>query len=502
MQIVKLLSLLEGVTEVFGAVELLGSCDVSEVVYDDRKVKGSVIFACVIGEHVDGHSFAVSAHERGAKIFLCQRRLFALPERETLQIIVPCVRSFMGYVASLLYDCPSAKLKMVGITGTNGKTTSALITHSILTQAGIKAGLLGTVYTYDGSAWRDSLRTTDEGPDLQRNLKQMVDNGCSVCVMEASSHGIEQGRINGCLFDVAAFSNLTPDHLDYHKGMDDYFNAKKLLFTKYVRNGWHGVINADDDYGAKLFSEFRENCTLYSIERKIPDGFWGRIQTESIEGMDVTMALPNGDQLDIRIPLIGHYNLQNTLQASAIAYSLKADLESIKKGIENTPTIPGRIERYSLSNGVWCVIDFAHTPDGLQKLLLSLKKSCKGKMTVIWGAGGDRSVEKRPLAGKVLGELADMVIISNDNPRSEEPMKIAEQIIQGVTEMDKGKCRIILNRGDAISVALTEAEKGDVVVVAGKGPERYMQIGHEKIPFQDFEELSKWCRKTGVEVLS
>lgn len=502
MQIVKLLNLIKGFTNILGPIEFLGDHEIDDVVYDHRKVQIGSIFACVQGEHVDGHSFAPSAYEQGAKVFLCQRKISTLPEKDTIQIVVPDVRSFMGYVAAILYNSPSTKLTMVAITGTNGKTTSSIITHSILLQAGIKAGLLGTIYTYDGSEWCDSLRTTDEGPDLQRNLKKMVENGCSVCVMEASSHGIEQGRLNGCFFDVVVFSNLTPDHLDYHKGMDEYFNAKKLLFTKYVRRGWHGIVNIDDEYGAKLLSEFPENCTPYSVRIQSSNGFFGRVCTESIEGMHATISLPNDSKLNVRIPLIGDYNLQNTLQALAIASSLNVNVENIKRGIENTPAIPGRIERYPLSNGVWCVIDFAHTPDGLQKLLLSLRKNCRGRMAVIWGAGGDRSVEKRPLAGRVLGELADKVIISNDNPRSEEPMKIAEQIMQGVLKKDKIKCRIILERASAIEMALTEAEKGDIVVIAGKGPERYMQIGSQKVPFQDFEELEAWCRRNNVEVLS
>ena len=473
---------------------------ITGIVYDSREAGPCKIFACIRGEHCDGHDYIDAALQRGTRVVLCDH----IVEKDVYQIVVKDVRAFMGELAAAICNNPDEQLLMIGITGTNGKTTSAYITRSILQAAGIPCGLIGTVVYHDGLREEEADRTTPEGPDIQCLLERMVKNGCKACVMEASSHGLDQGRLLGCSFDRVGFTNLTQEHLEYHHSMEEYFSAKKLLFSQYTRKNWKGIINADDPYGHILRDSYPENSMVYSVLGSPNSDFSAVIREYTLAGMVVDVSMPTGEMISgLHVPLLGVYNVSNILQAIGIAWSLGVNNEAIRNGIERLSPVPGRLERYLLSNGVCCVIDFAHSPDGLEKVLSTLKEVCKGDLCILWGAGGDRTPLKRPVAGQIMAQWAQKIIITNDNPRTEDPKAIAEQIEQGILANAKSaQYRIILDRRKAIFTALSEAHPGDIVLIAGKGPEKYITIGKEKIPFQDLEVLLDWCRQNSVEIRS
>jgi UDP-N-acetylmuramoyl-L-alanyl-D-glutamate--2,6-diaminopimelate ligase len=467
--------------------------DIREIEYDSRKIdsgRDGVAFACVRGETSDGHDFAADARRAGAAAFLCERELPGLSDCP--MIIVPDVRASMGEAAAILYGRPSRKLLMIALTGTNGKTTTAYITRSIMRASGVKTGMLGTIVNDDGQRETDASRTTPEGPDTQRLLADMARNGVSCCVMEASSHGLHQGRLKGCEFDRAGFSNLTLEHLEYHGDMESYFAAKRLLFTNYMRGGWAASVNADDQYGARLLADFPQ-ARGFSLESQ--DGRFYRCKAirAGITGTDLDIIFPDGGRLRVQSPFIGMHNASNVLESVAIADSLDISREKIARGIADTGQVPGRLERFDLE-GVTVFVDFAHSPDGLEKVLSTLSGLKNGNLWVIWGAGGERAPEKRPVAGKIMARIADRVIISTDNPRKESPEDIARQVESGAISPGRPtRHEIILDRREAIKSALERARPGDVVLIAGKGPENYMDYGDYKIHFSDREIVLEWA---------
>lgn len=471
--------------------------EITSLVSDSRKVAQGSMFACVSGEHHDGHDYAALAADNGAVAFFCERQIdVPLP-----QIICPGdIRRKMGHVASVLYGNPSSSLTMIALTGTNGKTTSTFMTRSILESAGIKTGLLGTVYNMDGSECEDAEHTTPEGSDLQTWLYKMVRNGCSACVMETSSHAIHQGRIDGVMFDRVGFTNLTVEHLDYHIDMENYFAAKHMLFDKYMRGNWAAAINLDDPYGRRLYEEYGDRAKGYCLECG-GASFFASIKGETVEGMDVEMTFPDSSIISFKLPMIGDYNVLNALQAAALAWSLGISAELCAAGLSGMEQVPGRLERYIIKDKGTCVIDFAHSPDGLEKVLTALRPVCKGRLIVAFGAGGDRDNTKRPLMGEIAARIADQVIVTSDNPRSEDPDQIARQVAEG-TKLHPGKpVDVLVNRTEAIFAGLDMLEPDDILVIAGKGPERYQILKDETIPFVDKEKVFEWCRVNGKEVI-
>jgi UDP-N-acetylmuramoyl-L-alanyl-D-glutamate--2,6-diaminopimelate ligase len=476
------------------------SADIREIAYDSRNIPAGagVMFACFTGESSDGHSFAPDACRAGAAALLCEREL-PDPPRDVPMIIVPNVRSSMGEAASILSGRPSEKMTMIAVTGTNGKTTTAYITRSIMRAAGFKSGMLGTIINDDGFSETEARRTTPEGPDIQRILASMVQNGVSCCVMEASSHGLRQGRLSGCTFDRAGFSNLTLDHLDYHGDMESYFAAKRLLFTRYMRGDWIASVNADDEYGKKLISEFGGRIRCFSLVRS-GEGLYGcHVIEQDVSGTTLDIIFPDGEWRRTRSPFIGAHNVSNVLESAVIADSLDVPREIIAEGVSKCVQVPGRMERFDL-DGVTIFIDFAHSPDGLEKVLSTLSALKRGKLTVLWGAGGDRSPQKRPVAGGILALMADRVVITNDNPRSERPLDIARQIEFGILSSGADvDYEIILDRRQAIYSALSAARPGDVVLVAGKGPENYIDFGDHKESFSDAGTVLEWAESVKKE---
>jgi UDP-N-acetylmuramoyl-L-alanyl-D-glutamate--2,6-diaminopimelate ligase len=469
--------------------------DIREIEYDSRKIdsgKKGVMFVCVRGETSDGHDFAADARRAGASAFLCERELPGLSDCP--MIIVPNARASMGEAAAILYGRPSRKLSMIGLTGTNGKTTTAYVTRSLMRAAGIKTGMIGTIVNDDGQRETEALRTTPEGPDLQRMLASMARNGVSCCVMETSSHGLHQGRLQGCEFDRAGFGNLTLEHLEYHGDMENYFAAKRLLLSDYMRGNWAASVNADDAYGARLLAEFPQ-ARGFSLESGDGKFYRCRVIAADITGTDLDIIFPDGGRLHARSPFIGPHNASNVLESVVIADSLDIPREKIAEGIESCAQVPGRLERFDLG-GVMVFVDFAHTPDGLEKVLSTLSGLKKGNLWVIWGAGGDRAPQKRPVAGGIMARLADRVVISTDNPRRESPEDIARQVESGVISSGSSSPHeIILDRREAIRSALERVRPGDVLLIAGKGPENYMDYGDYKIHFSDSETVLEWARE-------
>ena len=459
------------------------SVQISEVISDSRNVTAGTLFACIKGEVSDGHKFVSMAESNGACALLCEHEVdSSLP-----QIIVKRVRDYLGEISSLVYDNPSAKLLMVGITGTNGKTTTSYITRSILQAAGIRTGLLGTIIESDGVTDKEADRTTPESCIVQRQLSHMVKNKCGACVMETSSHGLYLGRLKGALYDVPVFTNLYPEHLDFHKDMENYFAAKKLLFTDYTKENFCGAVNYDDTYGRRLADGFSGHVRGFGFT----EGASSRIveARTSIDGTDIVIEAEGFGRLSLHTPLVGDFNIMNTLCA-VTAMRGRVDDEAIVKGVANVPQVPGRLERIDLPNGACVFVDFAHTPSALRSVLGVIRKLSGNERRIIsmFGHGGGRYQKNRPELGRAASEFADEVFITSDNAREEDPYEIARSIAEGVS---KPYC-VNTDRPQAANIALDSLKSGDILVITGKGPERFITIKDKKIPFNDAEAVKAW----------
>ncbi|MDR1482723.1 MAG: UDP-N-acetylmuramoyl-L-alanyl-D-glutamate--2,6-diaminopimelate ligase [Synergistaceae bacterium] len=478
------------------------SIDVSAVRYDSARIEAGagIIFACVRGERVDGHDFAGRALESGAAALICDRVL----SLDIPQIVTKNVRAAMGIAEAILRGNPANKLKMIGLTGTNGKTTTSYVIRSIIRSAGIRAGMLGTVVYDCGGVEMEAARTTPEGPDIQDMLAEMTSAGVEYCIMEASSHGLEQGRLAGCSFDSVGFSNLTPEHLEFHRDIEGYFKAKRRLFTDFTADNWVGAASADDRYGRRLLTEFKR-LRPFTISAVMAQEFTGAytasIESADMMGLFLKVSFPGGETTTVSAPLLGNYNASNIIEAIAITDSIGIDRDSIIQGVSNCPQVPGRLERYAFENGVNVFVDYAHSSDGMEKILSLLSSLKEKNLMVLWGAGGDRAPLKRPVVGALMARYADYIVVSTDNPRSERPDAIAEQVEAGIISSGTSvEYKVILDRGEAIRHILDRAACGDIVVVAGKGPERYIDYGTHKVQFSDNDTILEWARERGLRV--
>ncbi len=462
---------------------------------DSRTVGPGDIFACVPGLHADGHQFIEQVLKSGAACLIVQHPVSGLP---IPWIQVTDVRAAMGYVAASLYGEPAEELKMFAVTGTQGKSTTSYMIRSILQSCGLKCGLLGTIVYDDGGASELADRTTPESDEVQRYLRRMVNNGCRACSMECSSHGIVQGRISGCRYDGAVFTNLTPEHLDYHKTMEGYFNAKAQLFRHFMKEG--GVIapNVSGPYGRRLAQEFPEAMTW------APEGGARLVASHIRTGADGSRfdLLLDGRKIDsVSIPLTGSYNVENALGAAAVCLASGCDEKKVVEGLRNMPQVPGRMERLTLENGVRVIIDYAHTADALSALLQALKPLAGGRLVSLFGHGGDRFAGHRPLLGKAAARFADRIFVTMDNPRTEDPRKIADQIVEGIESVRTDSCwSVDLPRDAAIEKALDWCRPGDLLVISGKGPEPYLEINGVKYPYSDRGVVERWASKKGVSI--
>jgi len=435
---------------------------ISGITQDSRIVENGDLYCCVSGATFDGHDFVAEAISRGARAVLVERHLPDI-ENEILQIQVQDVRSVLGAIAAQAFQCPADSLHLVGITGTNGKTTTAAILASLLVAEGYVCEVLGTL--------TDS-RTTMEAIDLHHRLSELVANGVTHVVMEVSSHALDQHRVDGLMFDLAIFTNLSHDHLDYHPSMDEYFSAKARLFSAQLTRG--AVVNRDDMYGRALVEQ-----------KSVPTAVYGLKDISDVEvRVDSSSFMWEG--LHIAIPLGGGHAPINALAAITAARELGVSDEHIQRGCAHVSVVPGRFEFVGIYEGATVVVDFAHTPDGLAGVLSSARQLATGAVRLVFGCGGDRDQGKRPVMGKIASELADFVYVTSDNPRSEDPAKIISAIMEGAA-LGAGVVCSFVNRADAIESAISEAEHGDIVVIAGKGHETTQEIQGVMTPFNDVD---------------
>ena len=450
--------------------DLLGdgpAVEIGGLAYDNRAVEPGTLFFCVPGFTRDGHDFAADAVARGAAALVVARPLDAgVPE-----VRVADVRAAMAVAAARFYGDPTASLPVVGVTGTNGKTTTAFLVRALLEAAGRQCGLLGTVTSVIAGDERPTVRTTPEAIDLQRTFREMLDGGDRACAMEISSHALELRRADGVHVAVAIFTNLTQDHLDFHPTMEDYFQAKRRLFASQLTGV--RVVNADDPYGRRLADEFPDAVTF---------GIGGDATYRAVgvragfSGTDCTFETPDGP-FEVRVPLPGRFNVLNALGAWAAARSLGVPVSALPEA-----RVPGRFEPVDEGQPFAVLVDYAHTPDSLENVLRAARELADGRVIAVFGAGGDRDRGKRPLMGEIGARLADVCLVTSDNPRSEDPEAIIAEIVAGAgreVEHDADRRRSI-----ARAVAL--AEPGDVVVIAGKGHEQGQEFaGGRKEPFDD-----------------
>jgi UDP-N-acetylmuramoyl-L-alanyl-D-glutamate--2,6-diaminopimelate ligase len=454
-----------------------GDPEITGLALDNRLVQSGFLFVCVPGFTRDGHDFAPDAVARGAAALVVQREL----DLEVPQLLVDSVREAMAPAACVFYGDPTASLNVVGVTGTNGKTTTAFLVRELLEAGGRQTGLLGTVKSVVAGVEHEVQRTTPEAIDLQRTFREMVAGGDRACVMEVSSHALSLHRADAIHFDVAIFTNLTQDHLDFHPTMEDYFQAKRLLFV--AGDGRPGgaraaVINVDDRYGARLAAELGD-ATTFSLHGEATYQAHD-VQTD-LHGTQFTVDTPDG-QLELRLPLRGEFNVYNALAALAAARTLSVPAETCVAALASAGQVPGRFETVDEGQPFAVLVDYAHTPDSLENVLRAARGLTRRRLRVVFGCGGDRDRGKRPQMGEIARRLADDVIVTSDNPRSEDPEAIIDEILTGSgPEVAHNP-----DREAAIARALAEAQPGDVVVIAGKGHEQGQEFadGH-KIPFDD-----------------
>jgi len=452
------------------------------VTHDSRRVVPGAVFVALRGVKADGAAFVPQAIAAGASAIVSDGQPAA--PVDVPWIVVPDARLALALLAAECFGHPSRQLQVVGITGTNGKTTTAYLVSAILEAAGVKCGLMGTVTYRLGDRSFDATRTTPEAPDLQGYMREMVSSGCRACAMEVSSHALAFKRVDGIRFSAGVFTNLTRDHLDFHAGMDDYFAAKRRLF-EMLPDEAPAVINADDPRGASLVDLVRRPIT-YGVNR--PADVSPGPLSYSLDGLRFDIRSPSGS-IHVRSKLVGRPNVYNILAAVATTAELGVAIPAIEHGLERLEGVPGRFEVVSGSiDDVTVVVDYAHTDDALRNLLETARPMATRRLITVFGCGGDRDRTKRPLMGMVAARLSDVVVITSDNPRSEDPNRIIEEIMRGAeAETRQSGAQVVIrpDRRDGIRDAVGMAGPGDVVLVAGKGHEAYQEVGGRTFAFDD-----------------
>ncbi|WP_124061073.1 UDP-N-acetylmuramoyl-L-alanyl-D-glutamate--2,6-diaminopimelate ligase [Gordonibacter sp. Marseille-P4307] len=457
--------------------------EVAGLAYSSGEVRPGDAFFCIVGLNVDGHSFAQDAIDHGAKVIVCERKVYLADATDVTEIIVSDTRKAMAHAAARFYDDPSRSFSLVGITGTNGKTTTTYLVEQIAKSAGKRTGVIGTVGVRVGSDSFKAQRTTPESSDLQKTFAQMRDARADVVAMEVSSHALDLLRTWETRFAVTAFSNLTQDHLDYHHTFEAYFEAKALLFSKdYPAKR---VVCIDDKWGKELLRRCNAND-----DNVVSTGFDSSAQIHpvevSYESTCTKLALDvRGQRLEFTYPLVGKFNVSNVMLAFGIALQLGIPADSIARALEDAPQVPGRLERVSVpcDGGVSVFVDYAHTPDALEKAMRSIADITEGRTIVVFGCGGNRDSAKRSIMGKEALQ-ADFAVVTSDNPRNEDPLAIIEDIVQGMGS-DPSAYAVEPDRRAAIALAIAQARPGDSILVAGKGHEDYQLVGDRVLSFDD-----------------
>jgi UDP-N-acetylmuramoyl-L-alanyl-D-glutamate--2,6-diaminopimelate ligase len=455
-----------------------GDPEISGLAYDSRRVGPGDLFFCVTGLSSDGHEFAEQALEAGAAALVVERPL----ELEAPQARVASARVAMAPIAAAFFGDPSAELRLAGVTGTNGKTTIAWLMCEILVAAGWPCGLLGTVKQLVGGVEEHGERTTPEAIDLQATFRRMLEAGDEACAMEVSSHALVLHRADTIHFDAKIFTNLTQDHLDFHDDMEDYFVAKRRLFE--LGEGT-AIVNLDDPYGRRLAGEI--DCLTFSASGVDEADYRAEGISLDAGGAAFRCIAPSGEA-PVRTQMPGHFNVSNALAAIAGAEALGVELSQAARALAGAQRVPGRFELIDEGQPFSVLVDYAHTPDSLENVLRAARRLTEGKLICVFGCGGDRDRDKRPIMGRIAGALADIAIVTSDNPRSEDPEGIITEIVAGIEADAQAQIEVEPDRRRAIATALRQASAGDTVLIAGKGHEQGQEFeGGRKIPFDDRE---------------
>ena len=458
--------------------------EIAALAYDSRKAGPGVLFFCVPGEKVDGHEFGPAAVAAGAAALVVEREL----ELDVAQVVVADARAAMAPLAARFEGDPTEQLRVFGVTGTNGKTTTAFLVREILEAAGTQTGLLGTVKQVVGGVEEEVERTTPEAIYLQATFRRMLASGDAACAMEVSSHALVLHRADAIHFDVTLFTNLTQDHLDFHGTMEEYFAAKRLLFEG---DGATRIVNVDDEYGRRLAGEFE--CVTFSAAGAAADYSAHAVEFDTA-GARFLARTPHGE-LELATGLPGSFNVANALGALAAAVALGVEPETAAAGLARAARVPGRFEPIDEGQGFAVLVDYAHTPDSMENVLRAARKLTAGRLISVFGAGGDRDRDKRPKMGRAGGELSDLAVVTSDNPRSEDPAAIVAEVAAGA-EGQAAEVAVEVDRRAAIALALGRAEPGDTVVIAGKGHEQGQEFeGGRKIPFDDRDVACEELRR-------
>lgn len=488
----KVLDLLRGVPglELGASPEL----EVQSLAYDSRRVKPGALFFAIEGEKADGHRFIPQALSRGAAAIVSERP--APGELASKWVRVPAIRQALAEAARAFFGHPESRLRLIGITGTNGKTTTAYLLESILRSSGVTTGLFGTIEYHLGGRTLPAGNTTPESLDLAVYFDELVRAGGSAAVMEVSSHALAQERVWGFPFAAAVFTNLTRDHLDYHHTMEEYFRAKRRLFEGLgTAPPAVAAINIDDPWGVRLLELPYPRLVTYGLRSEATVRVKRHPQEPS--GLRAILSLPGGE-IEIESTLIGRSNLMNILAAAAAAEGLGIGREAIRDGVRALRRVPGRFERVDQGQPFLVVVDYAHTDDALRNVLVTARELAPGRLIVVFGCGGDRDRSKRPLMGEAAGELADIVVLTSDNPRSEDPLAIINDALVGVQRTGR-PCLLETDREAAIRRGLEQARNGDVIVITGKGHETYQIFSDRTVPFDDREVARRVLNSLGYE---
>ncbi len=453
--------------------------EIKDISSDSRRVEEGFLFLCIKGRCFDGHDVAADMLAKGAAAVVTERDL-GLEH----QILVPDTRQAWGPICANFFGNPSRNLKLIGLTGTNGKTTTSFLIKQILESVGEKVGLIGTVQNMIGDAVLPAKFTTPEAYELQKLFRQMVDAGCGYCVMEVSSQALAQGRVKGCQFDVAGFTNLTQDHLDYHKTFAHYFEAKRLLF----RDCDKAVINVDDAYGLKMVEGLPCEVLTYAEETDDSDYTAKNVKLRP-NGIAYELVCKNAIGRVV-CPIPGHFSVYNSLCAAVCALAVGVPFQSVLLALANTEGVKGRIEVVPTDTDYTVIIDYAHSPDGMENIITSLREVGHGRIVTVFGCGGDRDATKRPIMGQIAAKLSDFVVLTSDNPRSEDPSAILADIEAGVKE-EHTPYVVVEQRYDAIRYALEHAQRDDIIILAGKGHETYQILPTGTIHFDEREVVAE-----------
>jgi UDP-N-acetylmuramoyl-L-alanyl-D-glutamate--2,6-diaminopimelate ligase len=463
-------------------VQITGVCE------DSRTARGGSLFIARPGTLIDGSQYMTDAAARGAVASVTQKRL---PAVNLPQIVVDDANAAASILANLFYEAPSQSLRMLGVTGTNGKTTTAYLMRHILARVNARCGMIGTVEIDDGKARKEASMTTPAATDIAALLALMRDNGCKACAMEVSSHALDQGRVAGVTFAGAAFTNLTGDHLDYHKTMENYAAAKSRLFSSLAENAV-AVVNADDPSSDQMVRKCPARVMRFGFTTSAD--YRARDVLITSGGSKFVLHTPDGNA-EVSMQLIGRHNIENALAAASLCGEVFGlSVHQIAMALRDATGAPGRLQAVRLGQPFAVLIDYAHTDDALENVLSALRPLTRGKLRVLFGCGGDRDRTKRPRMARTAEKLADAVYVTSDNPRTEVPELILDEVVSGLSEAGRSRTVVAVDRREAIDRILTDARPGDVVLIAGKGHENYQIIGTEKRHFDDVEEASRAIR--------